>query len=443
MTRSLLSRISPVLSICLLWAAATPARAQFGILLTGGGPVNRSFGGTATAAPLDALGALFWNPATLSGLKQSEVTFGAEILTAFPRISSSVQANAFGPGVPGRAMSGTTNSDSAGALLPNVGLAQRVEDSPLTFGLGLETAGGFATNYPASVTNPILTPQPPFGIGFGNLSAELQVYQLIPAVSYQVTGHLALGVAAIVDFATLRLDPLAAVAPDDANGDGFPTFPSGSHTPYEMGGGFQVGAYYTTDSCFNFGVSVKSPQWFEKVRVNSVNELGQPRSDRLSLELPMVVSAGISYTGFEHWLLASDFRYVDYRDASLFGGRGFTPQGAINGAGFDSIFVVTFGAQYEISERLSARVGYDFNTSPQSGAVAFIDAGAPVILQHTASTGLTWKATDNLLVSLSYLHSFENSVEGQYQLPQGYVPGTSVKSTVSVDGFAMGVTVRY
>ena len=42
-------------------------RAQ-GIALSGVGPVNRSMGGAATAAPIDAAGALMWNPASISGL---------------------------------------------------------------------------------------------------------------------------------------------------------------------------------------------------------------------------------------------------------------------------------------------------------------------------------------------------------------------------------------
>src|SRR6266478_4809911 len=43
----------------------TPARAQFGLAISGVGPINRSMGGAATAAPLDSAGAIYWNPATI------------------------------------------------------------------------------------------------------------------------------------------------------------------------------------------------------------------------------------------------------------------------------------------------------------------------------------------------------------------------------------------
>src|SRR5206468_4978926 len=89
------------LLLSLAWAAmGAPARAQHGLVLSGGGAVNRSMGGSATAAPLDAIGALFWNPATLSGLKSSELSIGAEALFPHPKVESSLRPNSFGPGLP-------------------------------------------------------------------------------------------------------------------------------------------------------------------------------------------------------------------------------------------------------------------------------------------------------------------------------------------------------
>lgn len=422
----------------------SPARAQHGVVLSGGGAVNRSMGGTATAAPLDSLGALFWNPATLSGLEQSELSIGAEALLVHPTVASSVRANAFGPGAPPVALAGSTNSDSAGALLPNIGLAHRLENSDITLGLGLLTVGGFSTNYPASLNNPVLTPQAPHGVGFGNVSAELQVFQLAPAASIQLTENLAVGFGPIVDLASLRVDPFIFAAPDDANGDGSPTYPAGgTHTHYNWGAGFQAGAYFTTERDWNFGASLKSPQWFERFTYNTVDELGRPRRATLRFQYPLIASLGVSYSGFERWLLASDVRYIDYRHASPFGDTGFSPRGAVNGGGWDSIFVLTAGAQYQVTERLAARMGYSFNTNPQAGDVALFNVGAPTILEHAVYTGFSWQFTSSLLASLSYAHGFRNSIEGPYIVPQGVVPGTSVKNSISADALTLGVTVRY
>src|SRR3954469_7812078 len=81
------------------WVA--PARAQFGIALSGVGPINRSMGGAATAAPIDSGGALFWNPATIGALPQgNEIAFGIGLLIPRTTLTSRVPAGAFGNGLP-------------------------------------------------------------------------------------------------------------------------------------------------------------------------------------------------------------------------------------------------------------------------------------------------------------------------------------------------------
>ena len=94
MRRLSLRRARLVLVTIILLLTATPAQAQFGVVLSGAGPINRSMGGAAVGAPLDASGALYWNPATIGGLRRSEVELGAELITPRARLGSSVPAGA-------------------------------------------------------------------------------------------------------------------------------------------------------------------------------------------------------------------------------------------------------------------------------------------------------------------------------------------------------------
>ena len=107
----------------ILSIAASPAAAQFGPLLSGTGPVNRSMGGAATAAPLSASGALLWNPATLSGLEGSQLDVGAELLFPHSTLASRVPANTFGPGVPPVNLAGSTRSEDGVFAMPTIALA--------------------------------------------------------------------------------------------------------------------------------------------------------------------------------------------------------------------------------------------------------------------------------------------------------------------------------
>ena len=77
-----------------------------GIVIPGAGPVNRSMGGAGVAAPLDAAGALLWNPASITGLETSEFVIGAEFLYLDTNVGSTLAPNALGPNIPPVALSG-------------------------------------------------------------------------------------------------------------------------------------------------------------------------------------------------------------------------------------------------------------------------------------------------------------------------------------------------
>ncbi len=73
------------------------ANAQYGSTLNGLGPAARSMAGTTTAAPIDTLGAMQWNPATITALPSS-VDFGLELLMPQSNLSSTVTAGSLGNG---------------------------------------------------------------------------------------------------------------------------------------------------------------------------------------------------------------------------------------------------------------------------------------------------------------------------------------------------------
>lgn len=418
------------------------ASAQHGVVLSGAGPVNRSMGGASTA-PLDASGALYWNPATISGLPVSELSVGLELLYPHSRLSSSTPAGFLAPGFPPVPLSGSDRSDSGFFPLPTVGLVYQPEDSLMTYGLGIFAAGGFAVNYPASLVNPILTAQPPKGLGLGPVTAELQVMQIIPTVSAQLTERLSFGFAPTVSLANLRADPGFIFAPDNANGDGFGTFPAANHTRIHWGLGFQLGLYYRGDGGWHFGASFKSPQWFENFRFESTDELGRPRHLEFRFDYPLMVSLGTAYTGFERWTLAADVRYIDYHNTEGFNRTGFDTAGNIKGVGWDSIFVLALGAQYQLSDPLSLRIGYSFNTNPIPNENTTFNVASPVILEHTIYAGATYRISDVFSMSVAYAHAFENSIHSPIQTRLGPIPGSHVQSDVRADTVMLGATVRY
>jgi long-chain fatty acid transport protein len=444
MSGSFHARLCFGLAVVAVLLGHAAARAQFGVVLSGAGPTNRSMGGASTAAPLDASGALYWNPATITGLQGSEMGVGLEVLYPEAKLSSSIPANAVAPGFPPVSLAGTTRSDNGVFLLPTVGLVYQPEDSPVVYGLGLFSAGGFAVNYGGSALNAAANPilSPPLakgGLGVGPVEADLQVFQLVPTVAFRLTDRLSVGIGPSLSFAHLTSDPAFL---DAANADG--TYASATNGRLEAGGGVQAGIYYAAENCWHFGASIKSPQWFETFRYNSTDDLGQPRTVQFHINYPMIASIGTAYTGFERWTMALDLRYIDYQNTQGFEDTGYDPKTlAVRGLGWDSVFAVAAGVQYQLTPCVSVRLGYTYNTNPISDNNTIYNVASPLILEHTVYFGASYNVTEKFVLSVAYAHGFENSVQGPYQTPLGTIPGASVQDTLSADTFLFGATIKF
>lgn len=419
------------------------AYAQHGLVLSGVGPINRSMGGASVAAPLDASGAIHWNPATITALKTSEVEWGLELLYPQARLLSKVSAGALGPGFPPSTLAGSNRSNEGVFPLPTLGAVYKPAGSRWSYGLGAFAVGGFAVSFPGSQTNPILTPQPPHGLGMGAVSSELQVMQVVPTASCKITKRLSIGVAPTLSLARLAVDPALFAAPDDSNGDGFPGYPLGKHSRYHWGAGIQGGILFELDEGLNLGFSIKSPQWFETFRFNSSDELGRPQMLEFNFDYPMILSVGAAYSGFKRWLFATDIRFIDYSNTDGLRSASFDSRGAVTGLGWNSIVAIAAGVQHRILDGLSFRVGYTYNQNPIDDARTSFNIASPLVLQHTLYSGASYQMKGNLLVSLAYAHAFDNLISGHIVGVSGPIPGTQVAGGISADTAMLGVSVRF
>ncbi len=428
--------------ICFAALATRTVEAQ-GVFLTSTGPINQSFGGAGTAAPLDSMGALNWNPAAISGLRSSEVGFGLGLLLPSTTVSSTVGPSTLAPGFPATTLSGRNASDPGVTPIPTIGYVQRLKNSPWSFGIGVFGVGGFGANYPSSTTNPILTPQAPNGIGVGRVFTQAEFFQIVPTVSYAVTDKFSIGIAPTITLAQVFCDPLILAPPNNANGDAYYTYGPGTATRISWGGGFQVGAYYITDSRVHLGVSVKSTQWMEPLRYNSTDELGRPLVQTVNISLPTIVSLGAAYSGFDRLLFATDVRYWDYGNAAGFSGTGFNADGSVRGLGWRSVWSVSNGIQFDATPRLTLRGGYTYGQNPVPNSQAMFNVGSPLIIENWLSCGASFRFVQNVVATLAYTHGFQNQITGPFVVAAGSVPGTSVTSAVSSDLLTGGLTVQF
>jgi len=470
------------------------ARAQ-GVIFRGMGAVNESMGGAGIATSLDSAGAIYTNPAALSGLPQNEVSFGLGGLMPessvraqwTPKgigyienqvIPAQVAATLASYGVPEAAWdipgavptlsttatprqavtAGVKNalhhtdgnnhhtyrkSKKSTYYVPSFAVARHVDD--WTFGCSVGAIGGASANYAGSDD-----PLTPTVLGPYGKSSKVKVIELMPTASYRFRDWLSVGVTAVVGCFSLQVDPmpfgLEATAPLYH-----------AKTDYTFGGGFNVGALVNLDNFlpkplhgFKVGLVFKSPVWAEPFQFSgaqgasiSNGYTGEYTQTKFKFTLPLVAGIGFSYAPPAlkgDLLLALDFRYFDYANTD-----GFTPSSVyedgkkIGGLGWDSIVSVAVGAQYKVAEDFAVRVGYCWSENPIPGDVQFANVVAPLFIQHVASIGFTYTfkktGTD---ITLAWSHAFKNSVSGTD--PDGLM---SVKNTVSAETIFIGLTQRF
>ena len=253
----------------LVWLLAGAAQATNGHVLHGVGPANQALGGAGAAYATDVASALHWNPATTANLSSQRLELSAEFFFPDRTVRASVANGAFGPGVPAQDLSGSTGSDTNAALLPSFALLHREEGSPITWSFAATALAGFGVEYdaenpPGPGANPLVSSQPPAGLGFGKIKSDYQLMTFNVGVSYALTPRVRLGLAAVTALGRLKLTPAAFAIPDDANGDTFPTYPSTSGFDDAVGGGFRVGLQVEPIDGLHLGLAYSSPLWFEE-----------------------------------------------------------------------------------------------------------------------------------------------------------------------------------
>ena len=441
------------LALALVIAAATApaAHAQSGHVLNGVGPVDQAMAGAGMAAPQDALVPVHWNPAAIAFSKENRLDVSIQFMQPTGSISSSVDAGAFGPLGPPATLVGSTDSDAGPFPIPSLGYVRVMPDSRFTFGLGAMFVGGFGVNYAASsflapAPNPILTPQAGTGegLGFGSIESSFALLQVNPTVAYRLSDRVSVGFAPTIDYALLNVTPFPAAAPVplDPSNPQSAVYPDGPRAG-AIGFGFQAGLHAQVRPGLSTGVSFKSPQWFRDFEFES-EEIAPGSNFAFNLDYPMIVSAGIAYSGVDRLLLAADVRYVDFENTDGFSETGYNEFGEVQGFGWKSIVVAAFGLQYEVADGIPVRLGYSYNDSPIEDQYMFFNTPAPAIVKHHLAAGAGFRVSNAVQANVAVQYGLKNSCEGSWVLPSamgGTNPMTTVYSDLSTLTFIVGASI--
>jgi long-chain fatty acid transport protein len=145
-------------------------------------------------------------------------------------------------------------------------------------------------------------------------------------------------------------------------------------------------------------------------------------------DIPSSYGVGIALKATPQLTLAADVQRINYSDVASVGNLSLpnlaNGLGSDNGAGFGWRDVTTtkLGASYAYSDALTVRAGYNHSTQPIRSSDTLFNILAPGVIQDHVTLGATWVFANKSEVSLSYIHAFEENVNGNDSIPPGFPP---------------------
>jgi hypothetical protein len=265
-----------------------------GHFLHGAGPVNEAMGGADTGICLDATESIAWNLSCSVEFKGYRIEFHGTIFVPWRSLSSTVDANAFGPGMPGATLSGTTVSHTDTSLMPGVAFIDHPRDSGNAYHIAMLAVSGFGVDYDQNTTfsNPILTPQAPNGFGFGRIRSNYMLVTVPTGMSRQLNDHLSAGFSLVPAFSMLQVIPAPFAAPVTA-GSTMPYYLSAGNQAPAFGMGFNAGVHYEINKVASVGLAYHSPVWFQDLKWNRKDLAGASHPLKFDMNLPQLVTMGV------------------------------------------------------------------------------------------------------------------------------------------------------
>lgn len=357
------------------------------------GPISRAMGGVGVASPLDAISAVFSNPAAMCFgpyCPASEFDFAGTLFK--PDVSAKLTRT-----------DGTYSADSDDSVyaIPAIGISTPIGSvgSPWRFGLAAYGVSGLGVDYRGTDLD-----QPNFA-GFGGFPlisgeyTQLQIMKFSPAIAYQLSDVFSLGFGVQIDYANLDLR-------------------NGSSPGYGIG--VQLGAIYKPSNELSFGLTYVSPQNVDHDNVADFD--GDGNLDTLKVEAPQQVGFGAAYDFFSSKLLVeADLKWLNWSEANAY--KEFD---------WDDQWVFAIGGELEPTKNLFLRLGYNYGKNPVNTHNGFNGTGTtsvqgktmntyyyetfriigfPAIVEHHITGGIGYQFTDRFMIHAGAVFALENDIK--------------------------------
>ncbi|MBI3188893.1 MAG: outer membrane protein transport protein [Gammaproteobacteria bacterium] len=448
--------LKKVLVTAILAGLTMPAvsYATNGYFMIGFGAKSRGMGGVGVAEGIDGLAAAF-NPATMIDVG-TRFDIGGDIFYAPNSVTHSDGTLSETTIAEESHFEHTPFSPGDVFLIPNMGGTYKYNDE-ITFGFAFIGAG-MGTRYNQALPDGNTSYFFNFnGLGGDNYTGVKLLQMQIPiSIAYKMDDQNTVGASVVMAgqffeawglkaFTELNL----AVTQENLSNMG---------TDFSYGGGIRLGwqgKYMNNDLIF--GVNYSS-----RVYMTPFEDYSSLFAEHGDFDIPENYAVGVAYKATPDIKVKFDIQQINYSDVDSVGNPGpyagnsveFNPLcpgvdtleckvGGDLGMGFGwtDQTVYKLGAEYKFNEKLELRGGINYAKAPITPDNIIFNLLAPATPELHATLGATYQFTKDIEASVSYVHAFENTIEGQTMFqPSGSNPDITVNNAaISMKQDALGV----
>ena len=411
--------------------SAGAANATEGFFQNGFGAREKAMAGAGVANGTDATSAAL-NPAGIVHA-QDEFDSSTSLFMPFREFT--------GGAAPGFTPSGTIESTNNIFAIPNMARNWRTPDNPYfdAFTLSVVGNGGMNTTYRNAVGGlgcPVGTP----GTGvycFGKTGVDLQ-QMLVSAAMAKQFGNISVGIAptaALQIFSDRGLQAFGGASIDPGN-------LSNRGTDYALGLGLRAGIEWAITPSMRVGVAGSTPIWsqaFDKYRGLFADQGG--------FDVPANIQAGVAVDMMPGLTFMLDYRHIWFSETNAIGDPSTLllagiPLGANKGPGFGwkDVDAIKAGVEWKMSNDLTLRAGYSYNTQPVNSRDVMINILAPAVIKHHITGGFLYKWSDNIDLEFAAMYAPREHVTGA-ELPGFGNPAHTID--ISMEQFEATFGVKY
>jgi long-chain fatty acid transport protein len=295
--------------------------------------------------------------------------------------------------------------------LPDIGFKHSLTTN-FDFALTVYGNGGMNTDYRSPI------------FGSTDTGIDLEQAFIAPTLAYKITENHAIGI-----------DPIFAVQRFKAHGlDAFGI--TGSGYDYSYGGGVRVGYTGKLTPWLTVGATYQS-----RIFATPFYHYANLFAEHGSFDIPSNFALGVAVKPVEQVTFALDVERIFFSEVKSVGDNlSGSALGSDNGPGFGwrDVTAIKTGVAYDVTKKLTLRLGYNYSTEPIPDGQTFFNILAPAVVQHHVTAGASWRFNKDWELSVFYAHAFEADVNGS-----GNIGGPTTDADLRMSQDTFGVSIGW